>query len=62
MFDFINIPDELERLFTLNASIHSYETHFSQISHISKSRNRAVEKGRGQGVTWGRGGSRQTKQ
>ena len=34
IFDLINILDELERLFILKSSIHSYETHFSQIFHI----------------------------
>ena len=38
MFNFIkeNIAEELTRLFIFNKSVHLYETHSSQMFHISK--------------------------
>ena len=38
MFDFIkeNIPEDLKKLFIFNKSVHSYETHSSQMFHIPK--------------------------
>ena len=38
MFDFINenIPEDLNRLFIFNKSVHSYETRSSHIFHIPK--------------------------
>ena len=38
MFDFIkeNIPEDPKRLFIFNKSVHSYETHSSQMFHIPR--------------------------
>ena len=40
MFDFINenAPEELKTIFVISRSIHSYETRFSMVFHIPKSK------------------------
>ena len=40
MFNFIdeNVPEELKRIFVINRSIHSYETHSSMVFRIPKAK------------------------